>query len=160
MRVYSKALFNLTHELEKVEEVVSVLKQFMPFFTSPHINQAVKGEVLKKSLQGEPVILSFLLFLIEKRRFNWLPAIFQDYSRRIREKQGILQGQLITKEPVTAEQKEKLKIKLEKLLKKKVVIEEEVDPALIGGGKLVFGDKLVDFSVRAKLARLKQELLK
>ncbi len=164
---YAKALFQLTASDEELERrcrdlnrLVAVLNRY-PFFFSPHISKENKEEALKKGLEEveDKQLVSFLLLLVEKRRFNYLQEIVKAYSQMVREKLGQLKGRLVTAEPVEPSYIEKLKGKLEKQYGKKVFLEEETDPRLIGGGILTIGNRLADFSIKGKLEKLKRELL-
>jgi F-type H+-transporting ATPase subunit delta len=165
---YSKALFNLAsskqeleQQLSDLEQVVGLLDPLMPFFYSPQISQKEKEAVLDKNLKGrfDDKLLSFLLFLLKKRRLKDLSDIVQDYRRLVREELGVLEVRVVTAVPLDRDIKEKLQVKLEKVYPKKIEIQEEVDPELIGGGMVIMGNQLIDFSIRDKLARLKESLL-
>ena len=168
---YSKALFNLdtSHEVLKkrlsdLNQSVTVLNQtpqIIQFFSSPQISREEKKEVLKKGLgkNFDSHLLSFFSFLFEKDRFAYLPEIVKAYEQMAMKELETLQGHLMTAIPIDPALMEKLKQKLEKVYRKKVVISEEIDPQLIGGGILSMDNQQIDFSIKGKLEKLKENLL-
>lgn len=168
---YSRALFQLADSDKELESLLNELKaivdalnhspQLMQFFSFPKISQKEKEELLKRSLGHlcSPKALQYLIFLLDKRRFKFLPEIVIEYERLVKTKLGILEVRLITATPLDAATKEKLKQKLERVSQKTIHIKEEVDPQLLGGGMLFIGNQMIDFSIRGKLNKMKSELL-
>lgn len=157
----------LTPSKEEVEKRVEELNQIakilekQPFFISPHISQEGKKAVLQKGLEGkiDPQLLSFLLLLIEKRRFKHLGEIAKAYSELAMEKLGKLKGCLTVPEPISDELKKNVTEALEKRYQKSLSLDVAIDPKLIGGGILRIGNSQADFSLKGKLAKLEKDLL-
>lgn len=168
---YSKALFRLAaspQELERrhqdLESVVALLQRVpkLAFFLSaPQIRIGQKREVLENSLAGQidERLMHFLFFLLEKGRMKHLPEIAKGYHRLVKENLGILEANLITAVAAERSYTEKLKKRLEDTFKKKVEIKEKIDPQILGGVILILANQVMDWSVRNKLARLKERLL-
>lgn len=168
---YSRALFRLAAtplELEKrhqdLEGVVTLLQKIPKlglFLSAPQISSDQKRKVLENSLgsQIDQKLLHFLLFLLEKGRIKHLPEIAKGYHRLVKESLGILEANLITAVPLEREDREALHQKLEKTYQKKVEIKERIDPQIMGGIILVLANQVIDWSIRNKLARLKEKLL-
>lgn len=161
---YAKALFTLSQEdyRKELKGFLSLLKknpEIDRFFNSPHIPLKPKSNVLDKS--GLNLNLTtFLKVLLKNGRFSALPEIFENYSQLVREKLGIAETFLKSALPLTDEQVEAIKEKLKNFTGKEVELEVSTDPKLLGGGVLTLNHHLIDFSVKGKLARLKEELLK
>lgn len=151
-------------QLREFELLLDLLKKnpkLLNFFSSSQISKDEKEQVLKKSLSGQfsPNVLRSLYFLIEKGRFIYLPQIIKEYRRKVIEELGVIEARLITPMAVQQATKEKLKGKLENAYKKKIALTEEIDPELVGGGILFIANRMLDFSVKGKLDRLKEDLL-
>jgi F-type H+-transporting ATPase subunit delta len=167
---YTKALFQLTKSHEEMESVLLQAKTYLSLqeqhpqlkaiLVAPQISKAEKMKVLTKVCKGkvDPHLLHFLLILLEKDRLEYLPEIVNEYEKSLRQKFGIVNVRIITSIPVDAEKKEKLKGKLEKSSGKKIELEEKTDPGIEGGGVLIFGNQILDNSVKGKLTRLKNHL--
>jgi len=168
---YSRALFKLAAtplELEKrhqdLEGVVTLLQKIPKlglFLSAPQISSDQKRKVLENSLgsQIDQKLLHFLLFLLEKGRMKYLPEIAKEYHRLVKESLGILEANLITAVPVEKSYRETLQKRLESSFKKKVEMKEKIDPQIMGGVILVLANQVIDWSIRNKLARLKEKLL-
>lgn len=168
---YAKVLFQLAtnqeelkRRLDALEHIVYVLNHYpkiKQYFSSPHISVEQKEKVVAKSLgtHVDPQFVQYLMTLLKKRWFNHLPEILKQYRQMVTEAFGIIEGRLITAEPLNSVTKDKLKSKLEKIYQKKLELKEEVDSQLIGGGILIVANQLIDFSIKNKLTKLKNDLL-
>jgi F-type H+-transporting ATPase subunit delta len=166
---YAKALFLLspTDYREPLNCFLGLLKQnpvIDRFFNSPHISLQSKSKVLEKGvekgLELDPALIVFLKLLLRNQRFSALPEIIEDYGRRTREKLGIAHGVLKSASPLSEEQKKGVLDKLKQFTRKQMELEFSIDPKLLGGGVLTLNHHLIDFSVKGKLTRLEEELLK
>lgn len=168
---YAKVLFQLAtnqeelkRQLDALEHLVSVLNhhpKIKHYFSSPHISVEQKGKVVAKSLgtHMDPLFVQYVMILLKKRWFNHLPEILKQYRQMVMEALGMIEGRLITAEPLDHSMKEKFKSKLEKIYQKKLKLKEETDSQLIGGGILIVSNRLIDFSIKNKLTKLKNDLL-
>jgi len=75
-------------------------------------------------------------------------ALFEDLKR---EHEGLLEAQISSAFALDDEQKIRLVRRLETKYQRKVSAQVSVDPQLIGGVKIVVGDKVLDATVRGKL---------
>lgn len=167
---YSQGLFKLHSSkdereslLKDLEQIVSVFNQFPQcalFFSSPIIDIERKEKVLQRILKNgsEGNLIPFLSTLLKKRRFNNLPEIVKELRKKVSQDLGVLEGRLITSDPIDGDTKKELVRKLEQKYRKKILLKEEIDPQLIGGGMLIVGNDMVDFSIRNKLENLKENL--
>uniref|UniRef100_A0A7V4DG86 ATP synthase subunit delta n=1 Tax=Candidatus Caldatribacterium californiense TaxID=1454726 RepID=A0A7V4DG86_9BACT len=67
---------------------------------------------------------------------------------------------VITPFPLTDEQKDILYSKLSRVIREPFLLEEEIDPSLIGGVVILWGEILIDCSVKTQLERLKERILR
>ena len=168
---YARALFDLASsqaELEnhqfEIEAFVEALKKnprLRTFLSAPQIKKEEKRKVLQATLAGktDEKFLNFLYFVLEKGRMNFLEGIAREYHRRVKENLGVLEASLITAVPAGQQLKEKLKAKLERNYQRKIEMKEKVDPLILGGVILVLANQVLDWSVRDRLASLKENLL-
>lgn len=93
-----------------------------------------------------------LKILLQKRGdFKQLSKILQEFSRAWRERRGSV-AEVVSAEPLSSKAREDM----EKSLKKKgYVMEERIDPSVIGGTALYLGrDYVIDGTIRGKLKRI------
>lgn len=163
--VYAKALYNLATDLEEwlldLEALSALFRpKLLNLFSSPLLSWTQKNLILTRALKGKlPFeLLNFILILIKKKRFAYFHEIVQAYKAKVYDKLGKIEGIIITPYAIDEETKKSLEDHWTKLLDKKVIMKEEVDASLIGGGILKFKDKRVDFSLHGKLMRLKRNM--
>jgi F-type H+-transporting ATPase subunit delta len=89
--------------------------------------------------------------LVQNGRLELLPQIRGLYEELKREHEGVLEAKIISALPVTEDQVRPLLAALEKKYGRKVSAQVEVDPQLIGGARIVVGDKVIDATVRGRL---------
>lgn len=166
---YGKALFELALENgteEQVYEELLLVRQAVeesPSYTTLLDTPAVSTEeklVLVREAFGSmnPMLQNFLCILCEKRCFYQLPACISAYGKLYDEAHSILRATAITAVPMTGKQQAALKEKLEKLTGKRVILENQVDAALLGGMTLRYGGVQLDDSIRNRLDRLSKRL--
>jgi F-type H+-transporting ATPase subunit delta len=168
---YARALFNLSHSKEEMEqrqkyfkEILSLLERnprLMPFLLNPHISLKDKESCLQDTLSNifDNNFLHFLLILIEKRRFKYISEIAKSYHKMVSERLGILNASVITALPLSAEARENIKKNLEATYHQSVVLSEEIDPKIIGGAILIVDNKILDHSIKGRLEKMKKRLL-
>ncbi len=128
-----------------------------------NLSFAEKARSLKDragSLNDE--ILNLVSMLLEKGRLAELDDISIEYQRLLDSYHGVEGAEIV--EVTTAislddEYKLGLGKRLAEIIGKPVVIKAAVDPGLLGGIIIRVGDKLIDGSIRHKLATLNKELV-
>lgn len=171
-RRYAAALFNVCSEEGSVEDVYRDLRfligalekspGFERYLKSPVIPAERKKKALAERL-GPHVFettLTFLRFLVDKKRTGALPAIFARFVELWNQQQGVLRAKVTTVAPLQLEQKEQLLGKLRLLTGRKVELEEETDPSILGGAIVTYDDRMIDGSVRTQLLLLGEQMRK
>ena len=92
--------------------------------------------------------------LVDNDRLAVVPeirALFEDLKRK---HEGVLEAQITSAFALDQEQQSRLVRRLEAKYQRKINAQVSVDPQLIGGVKIVVGDKVLDATVRGKLDAL------
>ena len=168
---YSRALFNLAREEKAIEQYGIELDNFNQVLRDlPDLGNALRNplypEGVKKALfqkvaaglELSPVINSFLNLLVEKGRIQHLPEIADYYHRLIDEYSGISRAKVKAAVKLRADEIEEIAAALEKKIGKKIVVEFEQDPSLLGGVFAQIGDFVLDGSVKRQLINFKESL--
>ena len=71
---------------------------------------------------------------------------------------GIERVEAISIIPLTAEQINKLTLKLEDLTGKKIIVNNTIDPSILGGMKLRYLGQQIDGSIKTKLDKIDKSL--
>ena len=138
--------------LALVEAVVSD-EQIASRIGDPNVDEhALEGVLLGalgERLDGEG--RNLLQVLVRNARLEIVPQIRALFDELKREHEGVLEATVISALPVTDEQVKPLLAALETKFGRKVTAQVEVDPELIGGARIVVGDKVIDATVRGRL---------
>jgi F-type H+-transporting ATPase subunit delta len=112
--------------------------------------------ILSGQLTGEAE--NFIRVLTENRRIDLLPEIRVQFEALKNEREGVVEAEVHSAFELSEEQVADLVQRLEKSTGRKVRAQVRIDKELIGGVKLVLGDKVIDGSARAQLAALETAL--
>ena len=94
---------------------------------------------------------NFVQVLVQNGRLDLMPLIRTHFEALKREKEGVLEAKIISALPMNDAQVKQLVVQLETKYQRRVTAQVETDASLIGGVKIVIGDKVIDGTVRGKL---------
>jgi F-type H+-transporting ATPase subunit delta len=89
--------------------------------------------------------------LVENGRLALLPQIRSLFDALRREHEGVMEVRIVSAMPMSDGQVRELVERLERAHRRRVSAKVEVDRDLIGGVRLLIGDKVIDATVRGKL---------
>lgn len=126
---------------------------------NPVIKHSKKLVVLQAIFQNKvhALTLRFFAMVTQKHREAALPTMTQDFLAQYDQYQGIKTAQVTTTWPLS----DQLTLQLQKIVQQispcqHVILEQCIDPALIGGYVLRVEDKQLDQSLRKKLRTLQK----
>ncbi len=102
---------------------------------------------------------NFIALLAENKRLPFLPEIAQIFNALKDDVERVVDVHITSATALPEAEAAQLTAALEKRFDRKVRVEASVDPSLIGGAVVRAGDLTIDGSLRARLARLSQELI-
>lgn len=168
IREYSSGLFELASEEKCEAEVLEHARCVKKLFTREYVHMLVDPSIPKVDRVGliseafggriNPYLLNFMKLMTERGLASDIKECFNEYEKLYYEKFGIVKVKAESAFPLSDEQKKKLAEKLEKNTGKRVELEYVVNPALIGGMRLDFGNRQIDDSVKTKLAEIGAKL--
>ncbi len=172
-RRYAKALVQLgaeegavekfNTELVAINAVLAGNPALTSIFRSPAYDIEAKREILKDiigKLALSGTVANFLQLILDRNRLAFLPQIVESFSAFADDLSGVVRPTLSSGLPLSEGQVAEIKGALEKSTGKKVVLNVEVDPALIGGVVTKIGGTVFDGSVRTQLNRIEDILQK
>jgi F-type H+-transporting ATPase subunit delta len=101
---------------------------------------------------------NFVRVLADNKRLELLPEIRRQYDALRNEREGVVEAEVVSAFELTETQVADLVQRLEKKTGRKVKAHVAIDKDLIGGVKVVLGDKVIDASARAQLGALEAAL--
>jgi F-type H+-transporting ATPase subunit delta len=106
------------------------------------------------SAEGE----NFVRVLAHNKRLELLPLIHEQFEALKNEHEGVVEAEVQSAFELSEPQVQDLVQRLEKKTGRKVRTQVSVNKDLIGGVRVLLGDKVIDGSVRAQLAALETAL--
>jgi F-type H+-transporting ATPase subunit delta len=172
-RRYAKALVQLgaeegavekfNSELTAVNAVLADNPALNSIFRSPAYGIEAKRAILRDiigKLELSGTVANFLQLILDRNRLAFLPQIAESFSAFADDLSGVIRPTLSSGLPLDGSQVGEIKAALEKSTGKKVVLNVEVDPNLIGGVVTKIGGTVYDGSVRTQLNRIEDILQK
>ncbi len=170
-RRYAKALFAVGKEqgtyegynegLQAVAEFYTGTPEVIDALTNPLYPMDLREKVMAgivSSMGADKVMGNFLNLLVEKKRIEILPEIAEEYKIMVDDEKNVSHGSVISAVELSDELQAKVQATLEKLTGKKVELTTSVDPTIIGGIIAKVGDLVLDGSIKAQLAGLKDSI--
>lgn len=170
VRRYAAALFRAAQRTGMIDAVESDLGLVSYVFeTSPGLWDAIrspvvgsdkKHQVLREVLDGkvQPITLDYLGLLVDKRREEAVVQTQEEYVALANEARGLVEADVTTAVDLDPGDEARLRDKLGRLTGKQVRLRKTVEPEIMGGVIVKIGDRVIDGSIRGRLAALKEKL--
>jgi F-type H+-transporting ATPase subunit delta len=168
---YAKALFRMALENKELARWQSDLRKaddllkdaaLSNLLTNPKIAWGEKVKTLQQRLgEGNTPLMKLFMFLNDKNRLAMISEIDEEFQRLVDNHRGVEGAEtadITTAIELDNEYQLKLAQRLTEIIGKPVILKTKVDPAIIGGIIIQVKDKLIDGSLRSKLAALRSEL--
>ena len=167
---YAKAFLDLAIEQKNVQKIYEDMSLILAtieendnlrdVLQSPILTTESKNNALQAIFkQADPLTGSLLDLLSVNKRVGILAEIAEQYIALYDEMQGQDIASVTTAIPMDKALEAKLLKQLKKITGKDVILENHVDPGLIGGFILRLGDLEYNSSISGKLENLKRELV-
>lgn len=127
-----------------------------PVYSRDEQSNAI-GAIASK-MQLSPTVTSTLGLMASKRRLFVLPQLLAALQAMIAEEKGEVSADVTAAQALTKAQADKLAASLKKTFGKTVKLNLAVDDSLIGGLVVKVGSKMIDTSIRSKLAALQNKM--
>jgi len=170
-RRYAHALYDLAHDkkaLEAVEGDLFALQgaidgtpEFHILATHPRLPLADVQKVvtnLVKATKLNELTSAFLMQVVRNRRLAYLGLMIDAFQADLAKRRGEYVAMVTVAKAMSKEQENKLAVQLGKMVSGSVKVVVELDASLIGGLIVKMGTRLIDASVKGRLARLERQL--
>jgi F-type H+-transporting ATPase subunit delta len=164
---YAAALFDLADERRVLDEVASDLRELRAMLAaSGDFLRLIRSPVLSRQQQGKAteaiaeraglsaLVRNFLAVVAANRRLFAVPAMIEAFLAQLAARRGEVTAQVTVAQALSETQREALNEQLRRSIGSRVLVDVQVDPALIGGIVVKLGSRMVDASISSKLRRL------
>ena len=168
---YANALFNLAletnsaHKFEKdLDKILKILDEnpnFYLFIKSPlypRENQLSTMKAIGLKLKLHANVINTILVMTSKRRLFALKEMILQYKDLCRNDRNELIVEVASVSELNQSDLEKIKKSINSKVDGNIIIKSKSDPSILGGLIVKVGSKLIDTSIRSKLAKLKNNL--
>ncbi len=168
---YAIALFEMARDAKKESIILSNAANFFEVISSsselkialshPNIQRADRKKILDAVLVNanyDPMFANFLRVLSDRGRILIYPRIVSELEVLSDTALGRVRASVYVAQSLTAAQRVQLKAKIESQIGHEVVLQEHIEPSIIGGFRLELQGRVFDNSIRRHLERLREEM--
>jgi len=165
---YAKAVFELAEQDADIEGWSQRLARIRELFSEPDVaavlsNPTIANEQRESLVVDSPHLLdqeatNLARLLIESGRIHEMADIEDEFQRMADDAAGRVRATLTTAIELDTPDRERFARELSKRLEKDVRLSVVVDPRILGGLRLQYGDRVVDATVAARLQQLRRRL--
>ena len=152
-----KALDQTADDLRGLKSALSESEDLRRLVRSPLLSRDAQGKAMAAVLERAGVsdlVRRFIGLVAKNRRLFALDAMIDAYLAELARRRGEVTAQVTAATALTAAQTDALVDQLKKAMGAKVQVNVKIDPALLGGMIVKVGSRMVDSSLRTKLAKL------
>lgn len=170
-RVYAEALLTAADQAGQAdaleEEYASLLRDAFQvgdletILCSGAIGRKHKAELIARVFQGRAsaTMFNFLQVLNEHERLKLLRPIYAAFRQLRDQRARRLRVQVRSAVPLPTDQRDRLLSELRQTFQVEPLLQEQVDPELLGGMVVRVGDWVYDASIRRELETIRSELI-
>lgn len=143
-----------------VVDVVEKNPGFARMLMGRELKREQKLDVINRVLSkgGSEGFVNFLRVLARHDRLDLIPTILRGAESIFEKASGFSRVRIRTAKPLSDESRALLKTKLKEYLTAEPIIQEIVDPDILGGVEIRVGDTVYDGSLRTRLKNLRERL--
>ncbi|MDO9316374.1 MAG: F0F1 ATP synthase subunit delta [Burkholderiaceae bacterium] len=167
-RPYAEALFDVASQgdvgaiSQQVDALAAIADnaQLREFANSPKVSSEQVFDLISSVVStplSEPM-KNLLRTVIDNGRLTVLPEIALQFHALANAGAGVSDATVFSAFPIEATQLSDLVATLEKRFARKLNVAVQLEPALIGGIRVVVGDEVMDTSVKARLEQMRVAL--
>jgi F-type H+-transporting ATPase subunit delta len=168
---YAEALFEAARERDELEEVLEELEEFGTaleeseelrlFYYGSQISEREKRRAIDALTEGMTLTTrNFLKVLSDNGREENFEEILLRYEELVKEYLGKVEVAVTTAVELSEDQLDRMRERLGRSLEgREVILYTSVDPNILGGAVFRYGGRMIDSSVRGRLASLREEML-
>lgn len=168
---YAKSLIDLANEqgnldvvkseMEQISAVIKSSTELQAVLSNPIVTIDKKQAILNSLFSGKvsPVVLGFFNIMVRKGRSELIYATTIEFVREYNVIKNIVHAEVTSAVSLSAANLEAIKALIAEQINAQVIINNKVNPSLIGGMVVRVGDRQVDASLAGKLNKLERYLI-
>ena len=166
---YAKSLIDLAEEQNLLEQIKNDMSLFVQtlransllaaVLRNPIVSPSKKSVILNQVFTGkvQPATIAFFKIMVDKMRSEILFETAKEFVEQYNLKKHIVKAVIVSAVPLSESNRMEAMAEVKAATAGEVLLEEKVDPSLIGGFILTVGDRQFDTSISSTLSKLKKE---
>jgi F-type H+-transporting ATPase subunit delta len=164
---YARAVFEVATGEGRVDEWAQQLAALRQVLSNPQMLDVLRNPTIPVEQRMELVTSMKLVdaeasnlakLLIEGHRVDEIGGVADEFERLADDAAGRVRAVVTTAVELEPDDRDRVSGELSKRLGKDVSMEVVVDPRILGGLKLQYGDRLIDATVATRLQQLRRRL--
>ena len=165
---YANALYDLAKTNNSIESWLLILgniknivnmKEFRELVKQPKINSSDLVDTILQSFKiKDQEVINFLELLAKNDRLLVLPAIFDLFDDLVKQDKNVATAIIQSAFAMSDEEKNQFETILSKKFNAKINATVEINPALIGGIKVLVNNTVIDASIKGSLEKMAIQL--
>lgn len=168
--LYGGSLYNLAAEeklteviMQQTQEICKIFREnpeYLRLLSEPSIPFVERKRLIEDAFgaQVERYLVNFLKLLCERSMLSEYAGCCEEFVRRYHLEYGIARALVTSAVELTEVQMNALKVKLEKISGKKIVLEQKTDPAVMAGICVELEGRRYDGTVQGRLDGISRKL--
>ncbi len=169
-RRYAGAIFDIGLKQKTLDRTLADVQEIADLFSKrklsyllrePNIPAQRKETAIRQGLEPRvlPTSLNLALLVVQRGLVDLMPNIARELNQLVLDHKNEAIAKVTTATQMDETQQNLVKQALERMTGKKIVLETQVQPSILGGVVARVGDQVIDGSVDRRLRLLQQQLL-
>ena len=148
-------------DLKALKGLIDHSDHFQKFLNNPAIPSKTRQTILEEIFEGkiDAFILRFILFLERKKRISFLKDVLETFEEFYLKEKNTLKVTFITPWELLKEELQSVRKTLESKFNKSILINEKIDPSILGGFKICIHDTILDYTMASQLQKFKHNVM-
>lgn len=163
---YAKAVFELAESERAIDEWSRRLGQLCDVLGDPQVRAVLTNPTIATERRMQLVsdasfdveTTNLAKLLIESSRVDEIDGIAEEFDQLADDSAGRVRATVTTAVELEPADRDRVAAQLSKRLGKEVRMQAQVDPRILGGLKVQYGDRLIDATVATRLQQLRRRL--
>src|ERR1700747_460907 len=130
-----------------------------PRLRAPATPGGERRELFRRDEGFDKEVVNLARLLIESNRVREIAGVVEEFRDLADDAAGRVRAVVTTAVELPREEQSELARRLGERLGKEVALRAEVDPAVLGGLKVQYGDRLIDATIATRLQQLRRRLV-
>lgn len=153
-------LSSIYEQMNDLEQVITKDPSLLTFLGAPQVLQSAKKDLIRRVFleRVERLLVEFLIVLVDKGRVRYLKEIIDEFARMVEAEHGVGRVTVVSAVGLTDDERARLTKKMAAKTGLKIVLEEKVDPSIVGGLIVILHNEIIDGSISHGLNKVWEQL--